>query len=137
MTTDNEVVGMDTAAGSNGGSQGFAIPIAHALDIAHQIEAGQGSSTVHIGTTAFLGVQLQDNGGAQVVAAVQGQPAAAAGITAGSVITEFNGRTISNSSDLIAAVSATTPGKSVSVHWTDSSGGTHSAHITLAEGPAL
>jgi S1-C subfamily serine protease len=137
MTADNEVVGMDTAAGSNGGSQGFAIPIAHALDIAHQIEAGQRSSTVHIGTTAFLGVQLQDNGGAQVTAAVQGQPAEAAGITAGSVITEFNGTTITSSSDLIAAVSATSAGKTVSVHWTDSSGTTHSANITLAEGPAL
>jgi S1-C subfamily serine protease len=137
MTTDNEVVGMDTAAGSNGGSQGFAIPIAHALDIAHQIENGQGSSTVHIGTTAFLGVQLQDNGGAQVVAAVPGQPAGAAGITAGSIITEFNGKTISSSADLIAAVSATAAGSSVSVHWTDANGTAHSAHITLAEGPAL
>jgi S1-C subfamily serine protease len=137
MTTDNVVVGMDTAAGSNGGPQGFAIPIGHAFDIAHQIERGQGSSTVHIGSTAFLGVQFQDNGGARVVAIVTGTPAESTGVTEGSIITEFNGRTIRTSADLIAAVGATQPGKSVSIHWTDTNGQTHSASITLAEGPSL
>ena len=61
-----QVVGMNTAASSgtqvqseSGQSavQAYAIPIDHAESIAKQIEAGQGSSTVHIGATAFLGIE--------------------------------------------------------------------------------
>jgi len=61
-----EVIGMNTAASSgaqfqseSGQSavQAYAIPIDNAESIAHQIENGQGSSTVHIGATAFLGIE--------------------------------------------------------------------------------
>ena len=61
-----EVIGMNTAASSgaqfqseSGQSavQAYAIPIDNAEAIAHQIENGQGSSTVHIGATAFLGIE--------------------------------------------------------------------------------
>jgi S1-C subfamily serine protease len=62
-----QVIGMDTAAGSSGSAQSqsstatqaFAIPINNALSIAQQIESGTTSATVHIGATAFLGVELQ------------------------------------------------------------------------------
>jgi S1-C subfamily serine protease len=37
--------------------QAYAIPVDNAETIARQIEAGQGSSTVHIGATAFLGIE--------------------------------------------------------------------------------
>lgn len=136
MTTDNVVVGMDTAAGNSNGPEGFAIPIGHALTIARQIESGRSSSTVHIGETAFLGVSLQDNSGAQVVNVVSGTAAANAGLTVGSTITSFNGRAITKSSDLITAVSGVRVGQKVTVTWTDSSGGTHSATVTLTAGPA-
>ena len=67
-----QVIGIDTAAsGTNGandpfaayesggsGNQGFAIPINEALTIARQMVAGTASATVHIGSTAFLGVEL-------------------------------------------------------------------------------
>jgi S1-C subfamily serine protease len=61
-----QVVGMNTAASSGtqfqsqsgqSAEQAYAIPIDHAESIAKQIEAGQGSSTVHIGATAFLGIE--------------------------------------------------------------------------------
>ena len=61
-----QVIGMNTAASSgtqfqseSGQSavQAYAIPIDNAESIAKQIEAGQGSSTVHIGATAFLGIE--------------------------------------------------------------------------------
>ena len=128
---------MDTAASSNTGPTGFAIPIAHALDIAQQIEAGQASATVHIGSTSFLGVSLQDNQGAQIVNVVPSTPAASIGLAAGDIVTEFNGHTISKSSDLIKAVGATKPGNSVSIHWTDTTGHTHSTTVTLMSGPSL
>jgi S1-C subfamily serine protease len=61
VSTDNRVIGMDTAASSGSfGNQsndvGFAIPINRALAIAHQIIRGQASSSVKIGATGFLGV---------------------------------------------------------------------------------
>jgi S1-C subfamily serine protease len=71
VNTSGEVIGVDTAAsagysfqfnGQGQGNQGFAIPINTALSIARQIEAGKGSSTIHIGATAFLGVEISPNG---------------------------------------------------------------------------
>jgi S1-C subfamily serine protease len=60
-STDGKVIGMDTAASTNGNSSqsadvGFAIPINTALAIARQIIAGQSSSDVHIGSSGFIGV---------------------------------------------------------------------------------
>jgi len=62
-----QVIGMNTAAssgtqfqsesGQSAAVQAYAIPIDNAESIAKQIEAGQGSSTVHIGATAFLGIE--------------------------------------------------------------------------------
>jgi len=61
-----QVIGMDTAAGSSDQSQGqsstatqaYSIPINEALSIAKQIESGTTSADVHIGATAFLGLEL-------------------------------------------------------------------------------
>jgi S1-C subfamily serine protease len=62
---------MDTAASSGSqassdsgqtAEQAFAIPINDALSIAHQIEAGNASADVHIGATAFLGVEIGSSG---------------------------------------------------------------------------
>ena len=61
------VVGIDTAASSSGSygyqdisrtSEGYAVPIATALSVVRQIESGDSSGTVHVGGTAFLGVNL-------------------------------------------------------------------------------
>ena len=64
VNSSGQVIGIDTA-GSEGFSfqplqgsttQAYAIPINAAVAIARQIEAGHGSTTTHIGETAFLGV---------------------------------------------------------------------------------
>ena len=63
------VIGIDTAASSqsfNSTTTGFAIPINKALSIAKQIESGTETSTIHIGPTAFLGVEL-GSGGSELV----------------------------------------------------------------------
>jgi S1-C subfamily serine protease len=61
-----QVIGMNTAASSGtqfqsqssqAAVQAYAIPVDNAETIAKQVEAGQGSSTVHIGATAFLGIE--------------------------------------------------------------------------------
>ena len=73
VNTAGDVVGMNTAASSNisttafgtqsdkPATQAFAIPISHATTIADQIEAGKATSTVHIGGSAFLGVQVSSS----------------------------------------------------------------------------
>jgi S1-C subfamily serine protease len=71
VNTSGQVLGVDTAASAgfsfqsndqSSGTQGFAIPINTALSIARQIVAGNASSTIHIGTTAFLGVEVSPAG---------------------------------------------------------------------------
>jgi S1-C subfamily serine protease len=75
VNTGGEVIGMNTAASDSSASgspspsgraqtatQAFAIPITRASSIADQIEAGTPSSTVHIGATAFLGVETSPSG---------------------------------------------------------------------------
>lgn len=72
VDTSGNVLGIDTAASAgfsfqsnnqSSGNQGYAIPINAALTIAKSIEAGNGSSTIHIGETAFLGVEISASGG--------------------------------------------------------------------------
>lgn len=149
-----QVVGVDTAASvstsfRSTGSVGYAIPINQALAIARQIENGQGSSTVHIGQTAFLGVevvpaafggfessQLGASSGALVAQVVPGTAAAAVGLLPGDLITSVDGSTIGSSSDLSAAMAGLHPGQTVRLQWTDQSGVSHSGSARLTSGPA-
>jgi S1-C subfamily serine protease len=59
---DGQVIGMDTAASSDGSSGviGFAIPINTAIAIASQIAAGHASSAISIGVPGFLGVLVPE-----------------------------------------------------------------------------
>jgi S1-C subfamily serine protease len=148
---DGQVLGIDTAASasysfSNAASQGFAVPINDAMRIVKQITAGTASSTVHIGQTAFLGVQVQNASssidgsaaatGVAVVGSVPGSPAAAAGIGQGSTITAVNGVTVSSPTELTNQLSSRHPGDKVTIAWTGSDGKSTSSSIVLAKGPA-
>jgi S1-C subfamily serine protease len=139
---------------SSGQSQteGFAIPINHALSIASEIEGSQASGTVHIGATGFLGVELssqnssgyggyggfggQSTSGAAVEGVLSGSPAAAAGLSQGDVITSVAGQSVSSPSGIESIIEQYHPGDKVSVGWTDSFGQSYTATITLATGPA-
>ncbi|GAA0994458.1 S1C family serine protease [Subtercola frigoramans] len=153
-----EVIGIDTAASSGSATvTGFAIPINTALKIAKQIESGTESGNVTIGYPAFLGVQIgsQTSGtgssglgsrgssgststvaGATVAGVIDGTPAATAGLVAGDTITTVDGTTIDSGSTLTKTMKSYNPGDSVTISWTDASGATHSASVTLIEGPA-
>jgi S1-C subfamily serine protease len=50
------VIGMDTAAGTDGAARGYAIPINAALAAARQIAAGRPGPGIVLGTEGFLGV---------------------------------------------------------------------------------
>ena len=141
---------MDTAASSDTSNpDGYAIPIATALSIAQQIESGAASSTVSIGSHAFLGVGLasgdsaggygysgQSAAGAQVAQVYDGTPAASAGLTAGDVITAVNGTTIASADDLSRVLAQLQPGSRATITWTDATGATQSATVTLTTAPA-
>jgi S1-C subfamily serine protease len=146
VDTSGRVVGMDSAAAqgftlSSQSNQGYAIPINKALSIASQIESGGGSSSVHVGPTAYLGVLVSSDGGssasgAVISSVVSGGPAADAGLTGGDVITSVAGNNVTSASDLTALIQQLKPGDGVQVGWTDSSGAAHTTTITLGAGPA-
>jgi S1-C subfamily serine protease len=150
--------GQSSSSAEQSETQGFAIPIDKALSIASQIEASDASSTVHIGGTGFLGVEVaspdssyegsgsggygygyggqQSSGGVTVEGTLSGSPAAAAGLSEGDVIDSVAGHAVSSSSDVQSVIEQYHPGDKVSVVWTDQYGQTHTSTVTLANGPA-
>ena len=66
---------------------------------------------------------------------VSGSPADKAGLTEGDVITSVNGSSVSSASDLSNRLESDHPGDSVQLQWTDGSGQTASATVTLTSGP--
>jgi S1-C subfamily serine protease len=190
VNSAGQVVGMDTAASTSsetptaqvttpgqsqqGQSQtetteAFSIPISTAESVASQIEAGTSSATVHIGSTAFLGIEVSSantgagsgtggygNGGygygggygsggygsgtttsgATVAGILSRSPAAGAGLTSGDVITSLAGQSVTSASQVQTILGSYHPGDKVSIGWTDASGQSHTATVTLASGPA-
>jgi S1-C subfamily serine protease len=145
MNADGEVVGMDTAASVGTGfdhaatGAGYAIPINTAMSIAEQIMRGDASARIHVGGTAFLGVEVVDNGyggsGAIVTSVVPGGPAEAAGLVPGDLITSVGGHAVSSSDGLTAIVGAQRPGARVTATYFDQEGATRIANLPLASGP--
>ena len=141
LDSDGEVVGIDTAASSTTPITGYAIPISTAVSIANKIQSGDDSGTVHIGKRAALGVEIssgssgygpaQQSSSLQVMAVLSGGAAEAAGMTAGSIITSIGGTSVTDASSLTDALDQHQPGDKVSVGWTDASGQTHQATVTL------
>jgi S1-C subfamily serine protease len=144
VNSKGQVVGMDTAASSRFGFQNvsateaFAIPITKALTVAHAISAGKASATVHLGATAFLGIEVDSSAsgsGALIASVVSGGPAASAGLSAGDVITAINGHTVSSAAAIPALVLAKKPGARITIAYDDQSGTGHTATVTLGSGP--
>lgn len=144
LLSHGRVVGIDAAASSDfsfEGGEGYAIPINTAIAIAREIHGGQRSSTVHIGPTAFLGVQLgsgyngQQTTGAVVESVASGSPADRAGLTSGSLITTFAGHRVTSPTSLRNLVLRFSPGRAVRLAWVDNYTGSDSATVRLASGP--
>jgi serine protease Do len=113
-----EVVGINSAIIAAGQGIGFAIPINIARSIMEQLRA-KGSVT-----RGWLGVQIQAltpelreslqlaaEGGALVAGVIKGDPAEKAGLKAGDVIVEFDGRAVRSDRDLVAIVGNTPVGR--------------------------
>ncbi len=162
VNDSGQVIGMDTAGSSSGSFQfagqaegtGYAIPVATATSLASQIVAGKASSTVHIGATAFLGVETGEAStggpggyggygggfnsvsGVQISGVVANSAAADAGLAQGDVITSVGGYAVTSQSDLQdVLVTDMSPGQVVTVDYTDSTGEQESVTVTLGSGP--
>ena len=140
LDSAGRVIGMNAAGSATFAfetSDGYAIPINKAIALVKQMEAGKASSLVHIGKTAFLGMNVADAdaGGVTVESVVSGLPAANAGIARGDVITALDSAPVNSTDDLRAALFAHHPGDTVTVYFTDVVGNRTSAQVTLADGP--
>jgi len=145
LNSSGQVIGMDTAASASNDvaqttvNDGYAIPINNAMSIVRQIESGNGSGTVHVGGTAFLGVESTANSysgsGAVISAVVPGSAAEAAGLSPGDQILSVGGHTISSPDDLSQVVLTQKPGASISAVYLDQAGVTQTTNLTLTSGP--
>ncbi len=107
---------------------GFAIPVDHAARIAAELIATGRASH------AWLGAQVSgdaDPHGAKVVRVESGSPAAAAGLTAGAVVTKIGDQRIGSGDAVLAVVQSLEPGDSVTLVFTAGSGETKSVQIKL------
>jgi putative serine protease PepD len=106
---------------------GFAIPINQAQRIAEEL-INTGTSTKPI-----IGVRLDSRfagPGAQVDSVEPGGPADKAGLQDGDVITEFNGRAVADSTQLIVDIRSMQPGDEVTLK-VQRGGGTEELTLTL------
>ena len=124
-----EVVGVNTAIYSNGSMMGgagnigigFAIPINTIRDVLPGLRSGKitrGRIGVQVRPVVQEDVEalgLKDRRGALVAAVSESSPASAAGMRAGDVIVEFNGKPVTRNDDLPQQVAATAPGATVPV----------------------
>ncbi|HUZ40493.1 MAG TPA: trypsin-like peptidase domain-containing protein [Acidimicrobiales bacterium] len=152
-----KVVGMDTAGSDlNGGfgyqsngtstNRGYAIPINTALSIVSSIREDNAVSGVHIGATAFLGVEFASatstggganaSGGVTIAGTVPGTPAAQAGLVAGDTITEIAGQPVTSGSGLQSILLTKKPGDTIEVTFVNTSGTSETVSVTLQSGPA-
>jgi S1-C subfamily serine protease len=162
VNANGQVIGVDSAGGTSGSAfstsqstQGFAVPVNTALAIVNQIRNHTASATVHIGATAFLGVQIDSSGtqgglgsgsfgdqsgstssGAPVAGVLSGSPAAQAGLAAGDTIVSVSDQAVDSPTTLSALLSSHHPGDSVQIGWTDQSGAQQTSSVQLATGPA-
>ena len=125
---------------------GFAIPSNRVKFIADQII--KNGKVVNTGR-AYLGISALDvtsdvqaqynlpvNHGVLVAQVAKSGPAAKAGLTAGEIITNLNGRTIDSNATLLDVLSTLQPGKTVSIQAVGTNGKTRTFKVTLGTLPA-
>jgi S1-C subfamily serine protease len=149
LDSSGHVIGMDTAASASGfrfvetATDAYAIPIKRAVRIAREVDEGHASTTLHIGPTAFLGVEVEPaaaaygygSSGALITGVVPGGPADAAGLAGGDLITAVNGHAVASPDGLTNLLQAKRPGTRIHVAITDQSGNQQTVTVTLGSGP--
>ncbi len=150
VNTDGKIIGVNVAIASTGGSSdsgsqsgnigvGFSIPIDHAKRVAQDIikdgSASHGQLGVSVKGTSATGSDSAFSAGATVASVTSGSAADKAGLKEGDVITKLGDRTISDPSDLTAAVREQPGGATVKLDFTRD-GKAQSVDVTLDTMPA-
>lgn len=139
-----KVIGVDTAASAGfgfrqSGNVGLAIPINRALKIVRAIDTGRPLATTHVGSTAFLGIQVSTTSpgasGVVVAGVVPSSPADGAGVQPGSVLTLLNGKQVTSYDGITTALLKLNAGSTITIQWTDVDGISHTASVKAAAGP--
>jgi len=137
---NGELVGMNAAESVVGSADdsnstqrgsiglGFAIPVDHAARIAGELLATGRASHAWLG--AQIGNDVKTNG-AKIIGVESGSPAAAAGLTAGALVTNIDDQRIGTGETLLAAVQSMEPGDRVTLEFTDGSGDHRSVQVNL------
>lgn len=141
VNMNGELIGVNSAIASLGGGGGnstnaqsgsiglgFAIPVDQAKRVADQL------TSTGTATHASLGVQLAndtDAHGASIAQVVNGGPAAAAGVPDGAVVTKMDDHVIDSAEALVASVRSKAPGDKVALTYSDPSGNSQTAEVTL------
>jgi len=124
------VVGINSAASTgfaflSGSNEGYAIPIDRALAIWRRIESGRGTTEIHVGPTAFLGVAVHAAGyyeggyvpGAVVDNVVPDGPADRAGLAPQDVIVTLDGARVSTPAGVARVLLRKKPGDALRLAW--------------------
>ena len=165
VNSKGKVIGINTAGSSSGfygydrnGSataQSYAIPIDTALAIAQSIENGQSSLTVHVGKTAYLGIEVVPTGstspsefgpgapstaptaatGIVIAGLVAKSPAGSSALKVGDTITSIDGQSVSTVAALSQYEMKLKVGDKVTIGYSTSSGAGASVTLRLAAGP--
>ena len=134
-TATNTVIGINDQILNAGDSNdnagvGFAVPIDSSKTVAQTLIAGGNVKHAYLGVTV-----LQTASNASIACIVTGGPADAAGLKVGEVITSFNGKPITSSDELTAAIGAAKAGEKVTLTVT-SKGSTRHVSVTLGSRPS-
>ncbi len=126
MNWRGEVIGINTAIASNSGGNegiGFSIPVNLVMEVAAQLVAHGQLQRGYLGvvmdnqfdSSKAERIGLVQTRGALVKAVKPKSPADLAGLRAGDLILEFDGRSIENDGHLVQTVGLTSIGKSINV----------------------
>ncbi|HEX2541219.1 MAG TPA: Do family serine endopeptidase [Caldimonas sp.] len=146
LNTRGEVVGINSQIYSRtGGYMGvsFAIPIGVAMDVAGQLKTqgrvvrGRiGVSIQELSTELAPAFKLQEPKGVLVTTVEPGGPAQRAGVLPGDVILSFDGKPVTDATELPRMVAQAKPGRDVPVEvWRDGAGRTLQVTVAAVEPP--
>lgn len=134
---DGQVVGITTAASQGEDTEsvnGYAIPVATALDVVAQVLSGEETETVSIGTDGALGIVVETRDGAAVVVEVsRGSSAERLGLREGDTVHAVDGEPVDSANELSDVVNDRNVGDVVSVEWTTADGQDRSGEVELQE----
>jgi serine protease Do len=119
---EGKVIGINTAIVAQGQGIGFAIPVSMAKNILPDLKSKgkvsrgwMGVSVQDITEDMARSLQLKERRGAIISEVFKGDPAERAGIRAGDVVTEINGRKIKDTHDLLLSIASFHVGDKVSI----------------------